>query len=187
MPPANLETAHSLCRFLTERGYYRARRRQPTGLTEGVLRESYYSLSHDTEASFGVVTAPSKRAPKMKNKWERARRAGLQPRAPFYFAFRAVLFRFSRRSISLLSIPSSVFFSLFRCRRSGAFSCAPRARRRAMTAPWRRCLPRPPPRRGGSCNNSDCDNSPSLSRNVFSFPSDLPSFALDLRRGIGRR
>ena len=172
MPPANLETAHSLCRFLTERGYYRARRCQPTGLTEGVLREPYYSLSHDTEASFGVVTAPSKRAPKMKNKWERARRAGLKPRAPFYFASFYSIFR---------------FFSLFRCRRSGAFSCAPRARRRAMTAPWRRCLPRPPPRRGGSCNNSDCDNSPSLSRNVFSFPSDLPSFALDLRRGIGRR
>ena len=37
MPPANLETAHRSCRFLTERGIYRARRRLAEGKTEGLL------------------------------------------------------------------------------------------------------------------------------------------------------
>ena len=43
----------------------------------------------------------------MKNKWERARRAGLKPRAPFHFAFRAVLFRFFLFHLPFFSVSSA--------------------------------------------------------------------------------
>ena len=37
-PLANLETAHCTCRFLTERGHYRARRWLAVGKSEGLLK-----------------------------------------------------------------------------------------------------------------------------------------------------